>query len=59
MKAANVAKEAERNDCAASQLQQFWLDAVAPSGDAVRERRGTSITSRSYTNNSDLNPPDG
>ena len=27
---ANVAKEAERNDRAASRLQQFWLDAVAP-----------------------------
>ena len=27
---ANVAKETERNDCATSRLQQFWLDAVAP-----------------------------
>ena len=27
---ANVVKEAERNDRAASWLQQFWLDAVAP-----------------------------
>ena len=27
---ANVSKETERNDPAASRLQQFWLDAVAP-----------------------------